>query len=97
LKVYGPGQANIPLNSGSLGVQVVDGVQRFQGIDFYDDWLRTLPTRQRPSTFEGEAYTLYTPTPAGAMIGDDTTLMIKVLANVSEEKVPFVITNAYLP
>ena len=97
LKIYGPGQANIPLNSGSLGVVVVDGVQRFQGIDFYDDWLRTLPTRQRPSNFEGEPFTLYTPTPAGALITDDTTLMIKVLANVTEEKVPFVITNAYLP
>jgi hypothetical protein len=96
VKAIGPGQEGIPADDKAVGLLVLEGKDRIQGFDFYDDWMRRMPVRPRElTTTDNQTYTAFRS--GGANFSEETQLVIKVFPEIRTEEMPIEYHDIALP
>ncbi len=96
IRIYGPGQEGLPADGKQIGVQILEGEEKVQGTDFYDDWYRLIASRPRPMTdSSGASFQAYR---AGAMtFSSEYQMVVRVFADVRSEDLPVEFRDVELP
>lgn len=96
IRVYGPGQEGLPADGKQVGVQILEGEEKVQGTDFYDDWYRLISSRPRPMTdSNGATFLAYR---AGATpFSSEHQMVVRVFSDVSSQEIPVEFHDVELP
>lgn len=96
IRLYGPGQEGLPDDGKQIGVQILEGEEKVQGADFYDDWYRLIVSRPRPMTdSSGATFQVYR---AGAMpFSSEHQMVVRVFPKVQSEDLPVEFRDVELP
>lgn len=96
IKILGPDTPGVPDDKKNLAIQIVDGKERIQVIEHYDDWVRIMPHRLRPITGEaGLAYDMHTLS-VGAFT-DESHMLIKVFGDNRVDDIQIDLKDIELP
>lgn len=96
IRVIRGGEEGIPNDNSSVGIQVLEGSDRVQAVEIYDDWLKAVPTRPRQmTTAAGEPYTLHRAN--AGQINPDAQFVLRVFPEMRTEVMKIDLQNLPLP